>query len=163
MQAKIFVFILLFICGMLMHGISEAAQTGATMPVNQLASGAKNGPIPMPDLSGLDEYTRQLVYASRNIEEGDWTMAMNNLQNAAKLRTDDPHLYEMFGIVHDSDREPLKAFENFRKAADMYFNAGNIDKAWKMLGWMRTFDIATKDVDLFENRLRERQVVINKN
>lgn len=163
MQAKIYALILVLISGLLLYTNAETAQTGATMPVNQLASGAKNGPIPMPDLSGLDEYTKQLVYASRNIEEGDWTMATHNLLNAEKLKADDPHLYEMFGIVYDSDREPQKAFDNFRKAADMYFNAGNIDKAWKMLGWMRTFNIAAKDVDLFENRLRERQVVINKN
>lgn len=33
-------------------------------------------------------------------------------------------------------------------------NRGHIDKAWRMLGWMRTFNIAEKDVEHFEQKLR---------
>lgn len=144
--------VILTILSIVLSSDLHAAQTGATMPSKQFSS--KTGPLPTPDMSGLDEYSRQIAFASRNIEEGDWSMAMHNLHNAAKHRTDDPLLYEMYGIVYDSDREPNKAFENFKKAADMYYSSGNIDKAWRMLGWMRTFNIAEKDVEHFEQKLR---------
>ena len=136
---------------------SFAAQTGATMSPNPMASGIKSGPLPIPGIEGMNDYMKQLVFASRNIEEGDWPMAMQNLLTAEKIHQDDPRLYEMLGIVYDADREPKKAFEYFKKAGNMYFSEGNIVKAWTVLGWLKTFNIHADEVAQFEQKIREKQ------
>ncbi|MCE5313338.1 MAG: hypothetical protein LLF86_09335 [Nitrospiraceae bacterium] len=140
-----------------------SAQTAATMAGNPFASGSalKGGPLPAPNMDGLDDYQKQLAFASRNIEEGDWAMAEQNLDDAEKLRNDDPRLYEMKGIVYSADRESLKAYASFKKAADMYLLSDNIDKSWRMLGWLRTLNMETQAVDKFERSIRERQLAIN--
>ncbi len=118
--------------------------------------------MPGPGVEGLDEYQKQIVFAIKNIEAGDYDTAIENLKSAEKLRKDAPVLYEMFAIVYDADRQSDKAFGYFKKAGEMYFESGNMDKAWKMLGWMRTIDMHSKNVKNFEKKLREKQEVINK-
>lgn len=145
----------------LLQGRAYAVQTAGTMPSSSLSSGTQNGPLPTPDLSGLDEYTKQLVFASRNAEEGDWEMALEHLHKAEKLKTDDPHLYEMYGVVYDSNRESDKAVNNFKKAGEMYFNEGNMEKALRMLGWLKTFNLDAQTIVKFENKIKERQRMIN--
>ncbi|MEE8329438.1 MAG: hypothetical protein V3R54_05870 [Thermodesulfovibrionia bacterium] len=122
----------------------------------------RSGPLPAPSVEGLDEYQKQIVFAIKNIEAGDYDTAMENLKSAEKLRKNAPMLYEMFGIVYDADRQSDKAFGYFIKAGEMYFKSGNMDKAWKMLGWMRTIDMHSSKVKNFEKKLRERQEVIYK-
>ncbi|MCE5194451.1 MAG: hypothetical protein LLF28_03195 [Nitrospiraceae bacterium] len=148
---------------------SFSAQTGATSitsssvgsSINNTSTNSKSVPSPMPSLEGLDDYHKQLAYASKNIEEGDWGMAIENLKAAEKLIKDDPRLYEMFGVVYDADRDSKKAFENYMKAGNMYFEAGDIDKSWKVLGRLRTFSINQKEADQFEKKISKKQEVIN--
>jgi tetratricopeptide (TPR) repeat protein len=106
-----------------------------------------------------------LVFAQRNIEEGDFESAIENLNEAKKLRTNDPRLYELLGIAYDSERDSEKAFDYYRRSGELYFKSGNIDRAWTMLGWMRTAAVNQEDRDqiaLFEKKLRERQLILNK-
>ncbi len=134
--------------------ISAHAQMGSSTT-------KKSGPLPSPNVEGLDEFQKMLVFASRNIEEGFYAGAIDDLKNAEMLRQDDPLLYEMFGIVYDADRQSNKAYGYFKRAGEMYLKADNMDKSWAMLGWMRTIQYNSKEVIDFEKKLKERQEVIN--
>lgn len=131
------------------------AVTGSWSSTLSSSPGQKQAPMPLPGVDALDEYHRQLLFASRNIEEGDYQSARANLVKAMEIRRDDPMLYEMMGIACDADRDSAEAFKNFMRAGEMYLKAGDTDRAWKILGWLRTFGSHAEDVRLFESRLRE--------
>ncbi len=102
-------------------------------------TGYKGTPPPMtPDVSGLDEYSKMLVFADTNLQAGDYDAALDALKTAEKIKKTDPFLYEMFGIVYMANREPDKAFQAFKKAAYMYIDKNNPSKASEMLQWMKT-------------------------
>ena len=117
----------------------------------------------MPDTSGLDDYQRHRLFASRQIEEGDFGSALEELQSARDLRDDDPGLFEMLGIAYDGDRQPGLAYENFLRAGEMYLGEGDLEKAWRMLGWLGTFDQSKGDAraEGLEKELRDRQEALN--
>lgn len=139
---------------LLLSSATSYAVTGSWSSSVSSSPAAKQGPLPLPGVEALDEYQRQLLFASRNIEEGDYESARQNLSHAMEIRKDDPRLYEMLGIACDADREPKTAFANFLKAGDMYLKAGNTEKAGKILGWLRTFSGYADEVRDFEGRVR---------
>ena len=116
------------------------------------------GPVPI-NTTGLDEYDKHKLFASRYIEEGDFPMALEELESAEALRTDEPALFELKAIAYDADRQSQKAYDNFIKAAHMYMADGNKDKTVQMLGWLRTFQIHKDDS---EYALIEKRAVLMK-
>ncbi len=124
-------------------------------------SNYKGTPPPMvPDVTGLDEYNKRLVYADTNLQAGDYEGALEALKEAERIRKDDPFLYEMYGIVYKANRDPDKAFLSFKKAGYMYLEKKNFKKAFEMLSWMKTIKYDSKEVTDFEKKLRKRQEVI---
>jgi tetratricopeptide (TPR) repeat protein len=122
-----------------------------------MPSPEKRQPMPIPDVSGLDEYHQQLVFAESNIAEGDFEGALYNLTLAEKIKQNDPRLYEMFGIVHDSMREYKKAMSYYKKAAHLYLKEGNINKTRTMLAWMNSIDMQSPEVKELEEKLKGKQ------
>jgi len=108
-------------------------------------SRAVTGPLPIMDTGALDDYDRHKLFASRYIEEGDYPKALGELSEARKLRQDAPGLYELMGIAHDADRESAAAYENFLRAGRIYLEAGDLDSATRMLGWLGTFATGRAD------------------
>ncbi len=134
----------------------------AQMGSGSFSSPSKGSMPPQSNIEGLNEFHKELVFAQMNIAAGDFESALENLKNAQKIRKEDPLLYEMFGIAYDTDRQPEKAFEYYKKAGKTYFESGNMDKAWVILGWMRTINMKSKEVIELEKKLRKRQEVINR-
>ncbi len=143
-------FIVLFILLLLLFSPGQLlSQTSSSIT-------QKSGPMPPPSVEGLDDYKKFIVFAGRYIEEGDYGNALDSLHSAEKIRDNDPLLYELLGIVYDSERMSEKAYGYYKKAGEMYLASGNTDKAWNMLGWMRTVKMDSKEVLDFEKRLKER-------
>jgi len=130
-------------------------------PVERVESESqdKTGPLPMMDTGGLDDYGRHKLFASRYIEEGDYQSALEELSKAGKLSQGDPELYELLALAYDGDRQSAPAYENFLLAGEMYLQAGGLESAWRMLGWLRSFKQYTGDprAGEFEAYLRAHQ------
>lgn len=108
-------------------------------------TGKQESPRPVMSTEGMDEYSRHKLFASRYIEEGDYPSALEELSQARILRQDDPRLFELLALAHDGERESSKAYENFLLAGRMYIDAGDMDSAWRVLGWIGTYP--GRDVD----------------
>lgn len=123
----------------------------------------KSGPLPAPDVTGLGELQKMLVFAQRNINEGDFESALENLNEAERLSAGDARVHEMLGITYDSLRDSERAFGYYKSSGELYFRSGNLHKAWRLLGWMRTTAVSPEyisDVTVFEEMLLKRQGVI---
>jgi tetratricopeptide (TPR) repeat protein len=111
-------------------------------------------PMPSPNVDGMDEYHKQLVYAETNITEGDYPSALYNLALAEKLTSDDPLLYEMQGICFDAMRDYKQALQRYAKAGALYLESGNIKKTRLVLAWMKSIDKSSAEVHALEDKLQ---------
>jgi tetratricopeptide (TPR) repeat protein len=146
---------------MLLVAVSLSFAGGIGLAAGQSSIGAKGGPLPGPNVEGLPEFLKLLVFARQNIAEGDFESALENLQDAKKIHPDDPIMHELFGLAYDGDRNQAAALKSFLKAGKLYFKEGNMDRSWKMLGWMRTINKKDKAVVSFEKQVRKKQLAIN--
>ena len=144
--------VLCLLCILFSFPYSSSAQVKPPM-----TSSEKRQPLPVPDVSGLDEFHQHLVFAEGNIAEGDFEGALYNLTQAETIQQKDPLLYEMFGIVHDSMREYKKAMNYYKKAAYLYLKNDNISKARTMLAWMNSIDMHSPEVKELEKKVKEKQ------
>jgi hypothetical protein len=123
---------------------------------------SKGGPLPSPNVDGLPEFLKLLVFARQNIAEGDFETALEHLRKAQKIHPHDPVMHELTALAYDGDRNGAKAFGHFLSAGELYFKHKNMDKAWKMLGWLKTIDAKSKKVAAFEEKIRKKQAELNK-
>lgn len=123
---------------------------------------SKGGPLPAPNVEGLPQFLKLLVFARQNLAEGDFETALEHLKKAEKIHPKDPGLHHLMGLAYDGDRRTDKAFPHFLKAGELYFESGNMDKAWKMLGWLRTIDAKSKKLAMLEQKIRKKQEQLNK-
>ena len=121
----------------------------------------KSGPLPAPKVKGLPEFLKLLVFSSRNIAEGDFGAAIEVLKKAEKIHPDDPMLLEYFGLAYDGDRDQKTAFKYFLRAGNEYFKMSNIEKSWKMIGWLNTIDSKSDKLKEFEKKVRKKQLELN--
>lgn len=101
--------------------------------------------------------------ALRNIEVGDFTSAIEDIEAALKINDDDPALYEVLALAYDGDRQNALAYGHFLQAGQMYMAAGDIDKAWRVQGWLAAYAGSQDDPRAveFESRLRRIQKGLN--
>jgi len=119
------------------------------------------GPLPAANVDGLPQFIKLLTYAKSNIAEGDFEAAIENLKDAQKIHPDDPIMHEMFGLAYDGHRNGKKALTHFLNAGRTFFKEGNIDKAWKMIGWIKTIDAENTELIAFEKEVRKQQGLLN--
>lgn len=98
-------------------------------------------------------YDRMLRAADRYLSEGDYPAALDQLQQASRLRPGDAGFYEKLAIAYDADRESAQAFDNFQKAGDLYLAAGELDRAARILEYLRASGRAQPRVAAFELKL----------
>ena len=150
--------ILFFLCILFFFPYSSSAQGKPSI----MPSSEKRQPLPVPDVSELDEFHQHFVFAESNIAARDFDGALYNLTHAEKIQQNDPLLFEMFGIVHDSMREYKKAMNYYKKAAHLYLKNDNISKARTMLAWMNSIDMHGPEVKELEKKLKEKQNIMKK-
>lgn len=124
--------------------IAVLVLTGCVIRIERPASPSvearkQGAPRLMLNSEGLDDYGRYKLFASRQIEEGDYVSALEDLEKARSIRQDDPALYELLALAYDGDRQSGPAYENFLRAGEMYLRAGGRESAWRMLSWLRSF------------------------
>lgn len=116
-------------------------------------------PRPMPEVEKLDEYYKHLVFAERYLEEGDYPEALKEIKIANKYRKDeDPVFYELKGKIYDGIGDREKAFGYLKRAAWIFYKKGNLNKAWELLGWMRTLKPDSPEIQKLEEKLREEEI-----
>jgi len=100
-------------------------------------------------------YDRLLRAADRYLSEGDFPAALEQLQEASKLRVGDARFYEKFAIAYDADRQPDKAFEYFATAGEMYLTADELDSAARILEYLRVSGRNPQRSAVFAQRLQK--------
>ena len=128
----------------------------------QSNSKKKGGPLPAANVEKLPRFLKLLAYSSKNIAEGDFETAVEILKEAEKIHPDDPMLLEYFGLAYDGYRDPEKAFYYFLRAGNEYYKMNNIEKSWKMIGWLNTFNSKSKAISQLEKKVRKKQLELNK-
>ena len=113
-------------------------------------------------VEGLPEFLQLLVFASRNIAEGDYGASIEFLKKAEKIHPNDPMLLEYFGLAYDGDRDQKNAFKYFLRAGYGFFKMNNIKKSLRMVGWLNTIDSKSKKVIEFEKKVRAKQLELSR-
>jgi tetratricopeptide (TPR) repeat protein len=160
-----------FLCSAFL-GCGEPKKEVVYVPVPQETSKgfgiATQNPLSMPNpsprelpkgIEKLDEYYKHLVFANRYLEEGDYAEALSEIETADKYRKgEDPLFYELKGKIYDAIGDTDKAFKFLKKAAWLYYERGNYDKAWILLGWLNSLKPDDPEVKKLEKRLREEEI-----
>jgi tetratricopeptide (TPR) repeat protein len=109
---------------------------------------------------GLDEYSKHLAFADRYLEEGDYEEALKELKMAAHYsgKKKDPLFYEIKGKVLDALGDTDEAFKCLKKAAWLYYERKDYNKAWQLLAWLNSLKPDSPEVKKLEKKLREEEI-----
>ncbi|MEO2068265.1 MAG: hypothetical protein ABGX27_01975 [Desulfurobacteriaceae bacterium] len=147
---------LLLSCG------TDVKEEAISVPAPSQPSSFTSSPLPPKQLTGiekLNEYQKHLVFAERYLEEGDFFEALKEIEVAKKFKTkEDPVFYELRGKIYDGIGDKEKAFEDLKKAAWLFYKEENFDKAWELLGWLRSLRPDSPEVEKLEKSLREEEI-----
>jgi tetratricopeptide (TPR) repeat protein len=132
-----------------------------SLPVRASGQKSKGGPLAAPKVEGLPVFIKLLTFARHNIAEGDYESAIENLNDAKKIHPNDPIMHELYGLAYDGDRDATNALKHFLIAGETYFKEGNMDKSWKMIGWLKTINSKNKGVLILEKKIRKKQLKLN--
>lgn len=108
-------------------------------------------------------YDNHRQSALRYVEVGDFESAIADIEAALKINDEDPALYEVLALAYDGDRQNDRAYGHFLQAGRMYIDAGDIDKAWRVQGWLSAYSGSQQDplAIEFESQLRRIQKNLN--